>query len=71
MGSSNSKVDTLNKMDCKELQKTLEECCRKKYEDKIKGETLPDKDPCEKIKEVYVAKCDSKEEDFKKQLINC
>jgi hypothetical protein len=70
MGSSNSKVDTLNKMDCKQLQKTLEECCRKKHEDKIKGETLPDKDPCEIIKEVYVAKCDSKE-DFQKQLINC
>ena len=44
MGSSNSKVDTLNKMDCKELQKTLEECCRKKHEDKIKGETLPEKE---------------------------
>ena len=70
MGSSNSKVDTLKKMDCKELQKTLEECCRKKHEDKIEGKPTTENDPCGKIKEVYIAKCDSKE-DFKKQLINC
>ena len=67
MGASNS---TMKDMNCKELAKTLEECCRKKHEDKLKGETVPEKDPCALLKETYVAKCDS-EEDFKKQLINC
>ena len=70
MGTSNSKVDTLKKMDCKELQKTLEDCCRKKHEDKIKGKPQSENDPCAQIKEIYTSKCDSNEE-FKKQLINC
>ena len=41
MGTSNSKMTNMN---CKELEKTLEECCRKKNEDKIKGEAIPKED---------------------------
>ena len=67
MGTSNSKMTN---MTCKELEKTLEECCRKKNEDKIKGEAIPKEDPCALLKDAYIIKCDSKE-DFKKQLINC
>lgn len=70
MGNSNS--STILKMDCKELSEALEKCCLEKKQKEVKsGKIIETSDcPCTKLKDIYIAKCDSKE-DFKKQLINC
>tara|TARA_Y100000992_G_scaffold302686_1_gene278371 strand:+ start:1424 stop:1636 length:213 start_codon:yes stop_codon:yes gene_type:complete len=70
MGNSNS--SQIEKMDCKQLSEALEKCCLEKKQKEVKnGKITESKDcPCNQLKDIYISKCDSKE-DFKKQLINC
>ena len=71
MGNSNSSLEKeLKEKSCSDIAEALEKCCLDKATKQLKEGKIEQPDPCEKLKEIYLSKCDSKE-DFKKQLINC
>ena len=71
MGNSNSSLEKEFKgKSCDDIVKALEKCCIEKNTKQLKEGKIQQTDQCEKIKEIYLSKCDSKE-DIKKQLINC
>lgn len=67
MGNSNSVPN------CEQIKIDLEKCCLKKNNGELNIPSDSKKSnecPCKKLKELYIDKCDSKE-DIKKLLINC